>query len=100
MDFFSSSSITETLASTWDRFSGAVVSVNSFKDIIDILFVAVIVYALIIQMRKTQSIQILKGLALVAVLYLFVNLFEMNASKFIFSNVIGDLLITNQLLYH
>ena len=93
MDFFSSSSITETLASTWDRFSGAVVSVNSFKDIIDILFVAVIVYALIIQMRKTQSIQILKGLALVAVLYLAVNLFEMNASKFIFSNVIGDLLV-------
>jgi diadenylate cyclase len=93
LDFFSSSSITETLASTWDRFSGAVVSVNSFKDIIDILFVAVIVYALIIQMRKTQSIQILKGLALVAVLYLAVNLFEMNASKFIFSNVIGDLLV-------
>ena len=93
MDFFSSFSISETLASTWDRFSGAVVSVNSIKDIIDILFVAVIVYALIIQMRKTQSIQILKGLALVAVLYLAVNLFEMNASKFIFSNVIGDLLV-------
>lgn len=93
MDFFSSFSISETLASTWDRFSGAVVSVNSLKDIIDILFVAIIVYALIIQMRKTQSIQILKGLALVAVLYLAVNLFEMNASKFIFSNVIGDLLV-------
>ena len=93
MDFFSSFSISETLASTWDRFSGAVVSVNSIKDIIDILFVAIIVYALIIQMRKTQSIQILKGLALVAVLYLAVNLFEMNASKFIFSNVIGDLLV-------
>lgn len=93
MNFFGSTTISETLASTWDRFSGAVMSVNSIKDIIDILFVAIIVYALIIQMRKTQSIQILKGLALVAVLYLFVNLFEMNASKFIFSNVIGDLLI-------
>ncbi len=68
-------------------------SLNSIKDILDILFVAIIVYALIIQMRKTQSIQIFKGVALVAVLYLVVNLFEMNASKFIFSNVISDLLI-------
>lgn len=68
-------------------------SLNSIKDIFDILFVAIIVYALIIQMRKTQSIQIIKGVALVAVLYLVVNLLEMNASKFIFSNVISDLLI-------
>ena len=68
-------------------------SLNSIKDIFDILFVAIIVYALLIQMRKNQSIQIIKGVALVAVLYLVVNLLEMNASKFIFSNVISDLLI-------
>ncbi len=86
-------SISDTLSSTWDRFSGAIMSINSFKDIIDIIFVTVIVYALIVQMRKTQSIQIMKGVALVAVLYLLVNLFEMNASKFIFSNVFGDLLV-------
>ena len=93
MKFFGLLSISDTLASTWDRFAGAVMSLNSFKDILDILFVAIIVYALIVQMRKTQSIQIFKGVALVAVLYLVVNLFEMNASKFIFSNVISDLLI-------
>lgn len=86
-------SVSDTLLSTWDKFAGAVMSLNSFKDVLDILFVAIIVYALIVQMRKTQSIQILKGVALVAVLYLVVNLFEMNASKFIFSNVISDLLI-------
>lgn len=68
-------------------------SFNSIKDVIDILFVAFIVYAIIIQMRKTQSIQIMKGAALIVVLYLFVNLLEMNASKFIFSNVFGDLLV-------
>jgi len=93
LKFFGLLSISDTLASTWDKFAGAVMSLNSFKDILDILFVAIIVYALIVQMRKTQSIQILKGVALVAVLYLVVNLFEMNASKFIFSNVISDLLI-------
>ena len=93
MNFFGLLSISDTLASTWDKFAGAVMSLNSIKDIFDILFVAIIVYALIIQMRKTQSIQIIKGVALVAVLYLVVNLLEMNASKFIFSNVISDLLI-------
>lgn len=93
MNFFGLLSISDTLASTWDKFAGAVMSLNSIKDVFDILFVAIIVYALIIQMRKTQSIQIIKGVALVAVLYLVVNLLEMNASKFIFSNVISDLLI-------
>lgn len=93
MKFFGLLSVSDTLLSTWDKFAGAVMSMNSFKDVLDILFVAIIVYALIVQMRKTQSIQILKGVALVAVLYLVVNLFEMNASKFIFSNVISDLLI-------
>ena len=93
MNFFGLLSISDTLASTWDKFAGAVMSLNSIKDVFDILFVAIIVYALLIQMRKNQSIQIIKGVALVAVLYLVVNLLEMNASKFIFSNVISDLLI-------
>lgn len=93
MKFLGVLSVSDTLASTWDKFAGAVMSLNSFKDIIDILFVTVIIYALIVQLRKTQSIQIIKGVALVAVLYLFVNLFEMNASNFIFSSVFGDLLV-------
>lgn len=93
MKFLGLLSVSDTLASTWDKFAGAVMSLNSFKDILDILFVAILVYALIIQLRKTQSIQIIKGVALVAILYLFVNLLEMNASKFIFSNVISDLLV-------
>lgn len=93
MKFFSLLSISDTLASTWDKFAGAVMSFNSFKDVIDILFVTLIVYTLIVQLRKTQSIQIMKGAALVVVLYLFVNLFEMNASRFIFSHVFGDLLV-------
>lgn len=93
MKFLGLLSVSDTLSSTWDKFAGAVMSFNSFKDVLDILFVAILVYALIIQLRKTQSIQIIKGVALVAVLYLFVNLLEMNASKFIFSNVIGDLLV-------
>lgn len=93
MKSFGLLSVADTLSSTWDKFAGAVMSLNSFKDILDILFVALIVYALIIQFRKSQSIQILKGIALVVVLYLVVNLLEMNASKYIFNSVFGDLLV-------
>lgn len=93
MNFLGLLKISDTLSSTWDKFAGAVMSLNSFKDVLDILIVTVIVYAIIVQLRKTQSIQIIKGVALVAVIYLVVNLLEMNASKFIFSNVFGDLLV-------
>ncbi len=86
-------SVMDTLSSTWDKFSGAVMSFNSFKDILDVLFVAVLVYSIILQIRKTQSIQIIGGLVLVVVIYLVVNLLEMNASKYIFSAVFGDLLV-------
>lgn len=93
MKFLGLLSISDTISSTWDKFAGAVMSFNSFKDVVDVLFVALLIYALIIQLRKTQSIQIIKGVALVAVIYLGVNLFEMNASKYIFNTVFGDLLV-------
>ncbi len=93
MNFFGLLSISDTLSSTWEMFLGAVKSLNSFKDVVDILMVALVIYAFILQMRKTQSIQIMKGLGLVTVLYLVVNLLEMNSSKFIFSQVFSDLLV-------
>lgn len=99
MGFFGLLSVSDTLLSNWEKFAGAVTSLNSFKDIIDILFVTFIVYALIIQLRKTQSIQMIKGVALVVVLYIVVNLFEMNASKFIFSNVFSNLLVILAIIF-
>ncbi len=93
MQFLGLLSVSETLSSTWDRFSGAVLSFNSFKDVLDVLLVAVIVYSIIMQIRKTQSMQVIKGIALVAVIYILVYLFEMNASKYIFSTVFSDLLV-------
>lgn len=86
-------SVSETLASTWERFSGAVMSVNSFTDILDILLVAVVVYSVIMQIRKTQSVQVMTGILFVALIYLVVNVFEMNASKYMFSVIFSNLLV-------
>lgn len=99
MNSFGLLTISDTLASAWDKFSGAVMSLNSFKDIMDILFVAVVVYALIIQLRKSQSIQIMKGLFFIIVLYGVVNLFEMNASKYLFNSVFSNFLVIFVILF-
>lgn len=93
MKFLGLLSISDTLSSVWDRFAGAVMSFNSFKDVLDVLFVAVLIYTLIIQMRRSQSMQITKGIVLVVVLYGVVNIFEMNASKYLFSEFFSNLLV-------
>lgn len=93
MNYFGLLTISDSLSSVWDRFSGAVMSFNSFKDVLDVLFVAILVYTLIVQMRRSQSMQITKGIVLIAVLYGIVNILEMNASKYLFSTFFSDLLV-------
>lgn len=93
MNSFTLSSVGDTLLATWERFVGAVTSFHSIKDVFDVLFVAVVVYVLLTQLRKSRSIQIIKGFAFVAVIYVVVNLFEMNASKFIFQAIVSNILV-------
>ena len=99
MNFFSLSDISGTLSNTWLRFIGAVGSFNSINDAIDILFVALVVYALIIQLRKSQSIQIIKGLFFVVVLYGIVIILQMKASKYLFSSVLSNMLVILVVLF-
>lgn len=93
MNFLGLLSVSETFSSTWEKFSGAVMSFNSFKDVLDILLVAVVVYSVILQIRKTQSVQVITGIVFIALIYAVVYLFEMNASKYMFSIVFSDLLV-------
>lgn len=93
MNFLGLLSVSETFLSTWEKFSGAVMSFNSFKDVLDILLVAVVVYSIILQIRKTQSVQVITGILFVALIFAAVYLFEMNASKYMFSTVFSDLLV-------
>lgn len=93
MGFTGLLSVSDAILSTFDKFLGAVASVNSIMDILDILLVAVVVYSIIMQIRKTQSTQIMTGILFVALIYLVVNVFEMNASKYMFSIVFSNLLV-------
>ncbi len=74
-------------------------NINLFPDIVDILLVALLAYALITQLRKSQSIQVIKGIIFVAIVYGIVNLFNMTTSKFIFSRLFSDIIIIFVVLF-
>ena len=74
-------------------------NMNLFPDIVDILLVALLIYALITQLRKSQSIQVIKGIIFVALVYAIVNILEMSTSKFIFTKIFSDIIIIFVVLF-
>ena len=80
----------ETVKTVFLQVIDVFANINLFPDIIDILLVALLAYALITQLRKSQSIQVIKGIIVVAIVYGLVNLFNMTTSKFIFTKLFSD----------
>ena len=59
----------ETLKTFFMQVKDVFVNIDWLPDIADILLVAVLIYTLIKQLRKSQSIQIIKGLVFIVLLY-------------------------------
>lgn len=74
-------------------------SYDWLSDTLDILLVAFIIYGIVRQLRKSQSIQIIKGIVLVLFIYILVILFEMKTSSFIFSKVFGDIIVLFAIIF-
>ncbi|MBE6717037.1 MAG: TIGR00159 family protein [Ruminococcaceae bacterium] len=74
-------------------------NINWITDILDILLVAVILYAIIKQLRKSQSIQVIKGIVFIALLYGAVKLIGMQTSAFMFSKLFSDIIIIFVVLF-
>ncbi|MBR1811992.1 MAG: diadenylate cyclase CdaA [Clostridia bacterium] len=72
---------------------GVLSSFDSIGDILDIVLVAVVLYALFVQLRKTQSVHIIRGILLLAVVYAVVVVLQMETSKYIFNTFIRDILL-------
>lgn len=89
----------ETLETFFMQVKDVFLNIDWLPDIADILLVAVLVYALIMQLRKSQSIQIIKGLIFIVLLYGLVNLIGMNTSKFIFTKLFSDIIIIFVVLF-
>lgn len=89
----------ETVKTVFLQVIDVFANINLFPDIIDILLVALLAYALITQLRKSQSIQVIKGIIFVAIVYGLVNLFNMTTSKFIFTKLFSDIIIIFVVLF-
>lgn len=85
--------IQAVLSGFFSELGGVLSGFDSVSDVLDVLLVALIIYALIIQLRKTQSVQIIKGIALLVVVYIIVFLAKMQTSKLIFDYLINDILL-------
>ena len=81
-----SSAISDLFANVRNVFYGF----NLITDVLDILFVTFLIYSLIVQLRKSQSIQVIKGLVLVAVIYAVVHFLEMQTSEYIFNQLFSN----------
>ncbi|EPZ45942.1 diadenylate cyclase CdaA [Alicyclobacillus acidoterrestris] len=66
----------------------AVVRNFSFKDVIDILFVAFVLYFLLLLIRGTRAVQLLKGAMIVVIVTLISQLLHLSASNWLLGKII------------
>lgn len=71
----------------------AILSFNGISDVLDILLVAFIIYAIINLIRDTKAIQLAKGFIFIVILYAIVSALKMEVSSYIFNLVFSNLLV-------
>ena len=91
--------IMETIQTFFLQLKDVILSFKIFPDALDILLVGLIIYAVILQLRKTKSIQVLKGILLIVVVNAIVSLFDMPASSYLFSRLFNDIIIIFVVLF-
>lgn len=77
----------------------SVFSTFRFTDLLDIVLVAVAIYICVRILRETRAMQLAKGIALMVVVYLIVNLLGMEASSYLFRTVFSNILIIAAIIF-
>lgn len=83
-------------------FYSRIISVFStfvITDFLDIVLVAVIIYLCIRIIRETRAMQLVKGLALLLVVYGVVTMLNMEASSYIFKTIFSNILLIVVILF-
>lgn len=93
------SELISNLSVLWDRLLALFSSYNIITDTLDIALVAFIIFSAIKMLKETRGIQIVKGLALVGVLYLIISLLNMQASTYLFKTILGDFILVLIILF-
>ncbi len=81
------------MAEFFHQLKEVLLSYNFISDTLDILLIAFLIYGLLRQLRRTQSIQVIKGVISIAVLYAVVLLLNMQTTQYLFNGVFKDLFI-------
>lgn len=77
----------------------SVFSTFGIADFLDIAVVAIIIYFCVRIIRETRAMQLVKGIAFLAVIYMVVSLFHMEASSYIFGAVFSNILIIMAIIF-
>lgn len=88
----------EFFSSLYDGILKLILSVQWY-DIVDIVFVAFLLYYCIRLLRQTRAFNLIKGIVFVSVIYLIVSALDMSASTFIFNNLFRDIVLVIILLF-
>lgn len=82
-----------SFSESFEQLKRALFSFDRVSDLLDVLLVAFVIYSIIKLVRETRAVQLMKGVLLFAVLYALVTLFDMQASQYIMSFIMGNLLM-------
>lgn len=77
----------------------SVFSTFRFVDFLDIVMVAVVIYICVRIIRETRAMQLVKGIAFIAVIYFIVSLADMEASSFIFGSIFNNILLIVAIIF-
>ena len=96
LDFFSTviSAISNFFAQVW-----TVITSFQFRDALDILLVALMIYGVIRLVRQTRGMQLLKGVFLLVIIAGLAGLLNMEASRFIFDQVMRNAVVLLVVLF-
>ena len=87
------------LSSFFEQVIAVLSSYRPVQDTLDILLVTLILYELFKLIRKTRSVQIIKGLAILFVVYIAVLIFDMPVMKSVFSTIFSSALVIIIILF-
>ena len=89
----------DTILNYLEKFSDALLSFNFLSDFLDILLVAFVIYEGIKLIRGSRTIQLIKGIAFLGVVFAVVKLLNMEASEFLLSVLFQNGLIILVVLF-
>lgn len=82
-----------SMSEGFEQLKRALFSFTRLSDVLDVLLVAFVIFSAIKLIRETRAFQLTKGVILLAVIYVLVSVFDMQASHYIMSFIFGNLLI-------